>query len=93
MRKRIEEHKKDVEFRRISNSAMARQVEEFNLEIDWDKAMCLEKEKKLFPRKILESVHIKGNKQRFMNLNEGIGVRTVYGKGQGAWLRRRKQEI
>jgi hypothetical protein len=53
MRKRIEEHKKDVECRRMSNSAIARQVEEFNQEIDWDKAMCLEKEKRLFARKIL----------------------------------------
>ena len=55
--------------------------------------MCLEKEKRLFPRKILESAHIRGNKQRCMNLNEGIGVSRVYGKGKGAWLRIRKQKI
>ena len=55
MKKTIEEHKKDVKFRRIGNSAM----EEFNHEIDWDKAICLEKEKRLFPRKILESAYIK----------------------------------
>ena len=33
MKKRIEEHKKDVEFKRISNSAIARHVEEFKHEI------------------------------------------------------------
>ena len=71
MRKRIDEHKKNVEFRRTSNSAIARHVhvEEFNHEIDWDKVMCLEKENRLFPRKILESAHIRENKHRCMNLN------------------------
>jgi len=93
MRKRIEQHKKDVEYRRTSNSVIVRHVEEFNHEIDWDKAICLEKEKRLFARNILESAHKRRNKQRCMNLNEGIGVSTVYGKGKGAWLRRRKQEI
>ena len=81
-----------MEFRKTRNSAIARHLEEFNHEIDWDKAKCLDKEKRLFPRKILESAQIRGNKQRCMNLNEGIGVSTVYGKGKRAWLRR-KQEI
>ena len=40
--------------------------------------MCLEKEIKLFPRKILESVYIKENKERCMNLNEGIGENIMY---------------
>ena len=52
--------------------------------------MVLEKEKRLFPRKILESAHIKENKQKCMNLNEGIGVSAVYAKG--TWLRRGRQE-
>jgi hypothetical protein len=38
------------------------------------------------PRKILESAHIGANRERFLNLNEGIGVTGVYGKGN--WLRR-----
>ena len=33
MKKMIEEHKKDVDFKRISNSAIARHVEEFKHEI------------------------------------------------------------
>ena len=37
MKKRIDEHKKDVEFRTISNSAIARLVEQFNHEIEWGK--------------------------------------------------------
>ena len=64
MKKRIEEHKKVVGVRRISNSAMARHVEEFDHEIDWEKTIGLEKEKILFPRKILESAYIKENKER-----------------------------
>ena len=93
MKKRMEEHKKDAEFRRISNSAIARHVEEFNHEIDWEKAICLGKEKRLFPRKILECAYIKENEERCMNLNEGIGVSTIYGKGKGAWIKREKQGI
>ena len=38
----------------------------------------MRKEKILFPRKILERVYIKENKERCMNLNEGIGVNTIY---------------
>ena len=33
MKKRIEEHKKDVDFKRISNSVIAKHVDEFNHEI------------------------------------------------------------
>ena len=89
MKKRIEEHKKDVKFRRIGNSAM----EEFNHEIDWDKAICLEKEKRLFPRKILESAYIKENKERCMDLNEGIRASKICGRAKGAWIKREKQGL
>ena len=82
MMKRIQQHQKDVEFRRTS-SAIARHVEEFKHEIDWDSVGCLEKEKRLFPRKILESAHIRANNQRCMNLNDGLGAANVYGKGSG----------
>ena len=59
MKKRIEKYKKDVEYERISNNAIARHVGEFNHVNVWEKTICLEKEKKLFPRKVLESVYIK----------------------------------
>ena len=36
---------------------------------------------------------MKENKERRMNLNEGIGVSTIYGKGKGAWIEREKQGI
>ena len=51
-------YKNDVEYERISNNAIARHVGEFNLEIDWEKTICLEEEKRLIPKKILESVYI-----------------------------------
>ena len=50
-------------------------------------------EKILFPRKVLEGAHIRENKQRFINLNKGIGVSAVYGKGKWAWLRMGRQEV
>ena len=49
--------------------------------------MVLEKEKRMFPRKIIEEAYIRRNKQRCLNLNEGIGVSMVYGGGEIAWLR------
>ena len=36
---------------------------------------------------------MKENKERCMNLNEGIGVNTIYGIGKGAWIKREKQGI
>ena len=68
---------------------IARHVEQFEHDIDWGSVECLEKEKRLFPRKILESAHIKANKERYMNLNDGLGVTDVYGKGK--WLRRGRE--
>jgi GIY-YIG catalytic domain. len=88
MKKRIEEHKKYVEYERISNSAIARHVGEFNHENDWEKTIRLEREKILFPRKILESVSIKENKERCMSLNEGIEVNMIYGRGKNVWIKK-----
>jgi hypothetical protein len=62
-------------------SAIARHIEQLEHEIDWANTECLKKEKLLIPRKILESAHIRANRERCLNLNEGIGVRDVYGKG------------
>ena len=54
---------------------------------------CLETEKRLFPRKIIESAYIKANRNRCMNLNEGLGVTTIYGKGKEGWLRRERESL
>ena len=62
MKNRTEQHKKDVEFGRSYSNVIVKHVEEHNHQIDWDNAMCLEKEKILYPRKILESAYIKENK-------------------------------
>ena len=48
------------------------------LKMDWANAECLEKEKRLIPRKILESAHIRVNRERCLNLNEGVGVTDVW---------------
>ena len=90
MKKRIDQHKKDVQFRRTLSSAIARHVEQSEHEMDWDSVECLENEKRTIPRKILESVHMRANRERCFNLNEGIGVTYVYGKGN--WLRRQRQK-
>ena len=50
--------------------------------------------KKLFPSKIIESAYIKANRNRCMNLNEGLGVTTtIYGKGKEGWLRRERESL
>ena len=68
-------------------NAIARHVKEKEHQIEWEKAVLLEKEKRMFPRKIIEGAYMR-NKQRCLNLNEGIGVSMVYGGGKRAWLRR-----
>jgi hypothetical protein len=46
-KRRTEQHTKDVEFGRSNSNAIPRHVEEHNHKIDWDNAMCLEKEKNI----------------------------------------------
>jgi hypothetical protein len=82
-----------VEFGRVENNAIARHVKEKEHQIEWEKAVVLEKEKRMFPRKIIEGAYIRRNKQRCLNLNEGIGVSMVYGGRERAWLRRGKVGI
>ena len=72
----------NVEFGRVESNAIARHVKEKGHRIEWDKAVVLEKEKRMFPRKIIEGVYIKRNRQRCLNLNEGIGISMVYGEGR-----------
>ena len=43
--------------------------------------------------KIIESAYIKANRNRCMNLNEGLGVTTIYGKGKKGWLRRERESL
>ena len=57
--------------------------------MDWANAECLEKEKRLILNKILGSAHIRAYRERCLNLNKGIGVTDVYGKGN--WLRRGRE--
>ena len=80
-KKRIK-HKKDVKFGR-TNNAIAKHVGEYDHRIDWEKIICLEKEKRLYSSKILESAYIKENRRRCMNLNDGLGISIFYGKGHG----------
>ena len=87
MTKRVQQHKKDVEYGRTGNSAIARHTEQFKHKIDWSNTECLETEKRLFPRKIIESAYIK------VNRNEGLRVTTIYGKGREGWLRRKRESL
>ena len=61
-------------------------VEQFEHGVDCGSVEGLEKEKILFPIQILENSHIRANKARCMDLNDGLGVTAVCGKGK--WLRR-----
>ena len=58
-------------------------------QLDWETIECLEKEKRKIPRKILEGCHIRGNRNRRMNLNDGLNISAQY--GEGAWVRRRRE--
>ena len=51
MKKRIEQHKRDVEFGRINSNVIARHAMDYNHHINWEKAICLEKEKMIIPEK------------------------------------------
>jgi hypothetical protein len=51
--------------------------------VDGNKITCLEKGKRLYPRKSLESSHIKG-----MNLNDGLVLSSQYGKKKEVCLRK-----
>ena len=42
---------------------------------------------------MIESAYIKVNRNRCMNLNEGLGVTTIYRKGKEGWLRRRRENL
>ena len=85
MKKRIEQHKKDVEFGRSNSNMIVRHVEEHNHQIDWDNAICLEKEKKnIIPKEYFRK-HIYKRKQtkvhEFKRWNRGEhSIR----KGEGA---------
>ena len=47
MEKIVQLHKKDVEYGRTGNSAIARHAEQFKHKIDWTNTECLETEKKI----------------------------------------------
>jgi hypothetical protein len=38
-------------------------------------------------------VYIKANRNRCMNLKEGLGVTTIYRKGKEGWLRRERESL
>ena len=60
-------------------------------QIDWETIECLEKEKRKIPRKILEGCLIRDNRNRCMNLNDGLNISAQYGEGEGAWVRRGRE--
>ena len=43
--------------------------------------------KKTIPRKLLERCYIKNNKNKCINLNDGLYASAQYGVGEKAWLR------
>ena len=47
--------------------------------------------KRKIPRKILEGCHIRGNRNRCMNLNEGLNISAQYGEGEVAWICRGRE--
>ena len=91
LQKRIGKHKKDAKYRR-DNSAIVKHIMEQVHRMDWDGATCLEKETRTIPRKIIEGCYIRGNKGKYMNLNEDMSVSTQYKRGEGAWIWRKRKD-
>ena len=60
--------------------------------MDWEGAMCLERETRTVSRKIIEGCHIKANEGKCMNLNEGLFVSAQYKGREGVWIWRERQE-
>jgi hypothetical protein len=72
---------------------VVKHVLELGHQIDWETIECLEKEKRKIPRKILEGCHIRGNRNRCINLNEGLNISAQYGEGERAWVRRGRETM
>ena len=47
----------------MESNAIAKHVKEKGHKNEWEKAVVLEKEKMVFPRKIIEGVYIRRNRQ------------------------------
>jgi hypothetical protein len=58
------------------------------MNLDWEKTICIEMEKRMIPRKLLEGSYIKANRNVCMNSSDGFGTSAQYGEGKGAWIRR-----
>ena len=88
--KRIGQQKKYIQFSR-ENSAVVRHSLELGHQIDWEVITYLEKEKIKIPRKIIEGCHIRGNRNRCMNLNDGLNISAQYEEGEVAWVCRGRE--
>ena len=56
------------------NSAVAKHTTEYSHKMDWEGVMCLERETRTVPRKIIEDCHIKANEANCINLNDCMVV-------------------
>ena len=81
-KKKIGQHKKDVQYIR-ENSVVVNHVMEQKHPLDWERVTCLEKETRKIPRKIIEGCYIRANLDRCVNLNEGMGISKKGGRGLG----------
>ena len=74
------------------NSVVVKHVMEKAHRMDWEGATCLEKEVRTIPRKIIEGCYIRGNKEKCINLNDGMSVSVQYKGKEGAWIWRGREE-
>ena len=74
--KRLGQQKKEYQYSRMSIT-FTKHIMETLHDINWDKAQCLETERRLFPRKIIERIYIKKFSNRDMNFTEGMRLNWI----------------
>ena len=76
---------KDVQYGR-DNSAVVKHATEYSHKMEWEGAICLDRETRTVPRKIIEGCHIKANEGKCMDLNKDMVVSIQYKGREGAWI-------
>ena len=76
-KRKKKQHIEDVKYGRLNN-AIAKQVDETGHDINLEDVTSLEKEKKLYPRQILDSYHIAKSKEECIDITEGLRIRNCY---------------
>ena len=74
------------------NNAVIKNTDQMGHEIKWEDTINLEKEERLYPRKILESCRIIKNREEYVNVTKGLCISNHYKKGRVEYLEGQGEE-